>query len=132
MLGLTIPSSDIGGGERDGFILSESPSSVQRGERLGKILDDDDEGFNFEPGFSIDADGNVIEEGHESDDVSGYLGCQEPKRESRLGTAQRSRAQILSIWPSGKSFPTHGSSIRYDFAMVGNCCDSKGKSCAKK
>lgn len=53
----------MGGGEIGGFILpEENPSLVQRGERLGRLLDDDDEGFNIDPGFSIDADGNLIEE----------------------------------------------------------------------
>ena len=64
MLGLIIPSSSAGGaGDIGGFILpDENLSSIQRSERLGRLLVDEDEGFNIDPGFSIDADGNLIEE----------------------------------------------------------------------
>lgn len=64
MLGLIIPSSDsVGAGELGGFILpEEDPGSAQRTARLGHLSDDEDEGFNIDPGFSIDADGNLIEE----------------------------------------------------------------------
>ncbi len=65
MLGLIIPTSDTGGaGDLGGFILpGENVSSVQRSERLGRLLDEEEEeGFNLDPGFTIDADGNLIEE----------------------------------------------------------------------
>ena len=64
MLGIIIPSSSAGGsGQIGGFILpDDNLSSVHRRERLGRLLDDEDEGFNIDPGFSIDADGNLIEE----------------------------------------------------------------------
>ena len=64
MLGLLIPTSDTGGaGDIGGFILpSEQVSSAQRDPQFGQFLNDDDEGFNLDPGFSIDADGNLIEE----------------------------------------------------------------------
>lgn len=64
MLGLIIPSSNSGGaGDLGGFILPEEDiGSAQRSMRLGRLLDDEDEGFNIDPGFSIDADGNLIEE----------------------------------------------------------------------
>ena len=64
MLGLVIPSSYSGGaGDLGGFILpAERVSSAQRNARIGRLLDDDDEGFNNDPGFSIDADGNLVEE----------------------------------------------------------------------
>ena len=62
--GLIIPSSDSGGaGDLGGFILpSDNPSSAQRSARIGGLLEDEDEGFNLDPGFTIDADGNLIEE----------------------------------------------------------------------
>ncbi len=62
--GLIIPSSDSGGaGDLGGFILpSDIPSSAQRSARIGGLLEDEDEGFNLDPGFTIDADGNLIEE----------------------------------------------------------------------
>lgn len=61
--GLIIPSSDSGGaGFLGGFILpSDNPSSAQRSARIGGLLEDEDEGFNLDPGFTIDADGNLIE-----------------------------------------------------------------------
>ena len=64
MLGLIIPSSASGGaGDLGGFILpGDNISSAQRHSRLGRFLEDEDEGFNLDPGFSVDADGNLIEE----------------------------------------------------------------------
>lgn len=64
MLGLVIPSSGSGGaGDLGGFILpGENVSSAQRSARIGRLLDDEDEGFNIDPGFTIDADGNLVEE----------------------------------------------------------------------
>ncbi|KAG8528697.1 uncharacterized protein KY384_006384 [Bacidia gigantensis] len=59
--GLILPSSGSGGA--GGFQLpSEHGSSVQRNERLARLLDDDGDAFNIDPGFSIDAEGNVVEE----------------------------------------------------------------------
>lgn len=60
---LIIPSSDSGGArDLGGFILpSDNPSSAQRSARIGGLLEDEDEGFNLDPGFTIDADGNLIE-----------------------------------------------------------------------
>lgn len=64
LLGLIIPTSDSGGaGDIGGFILpGGSVSSAQRSAQLGRLLDDEDEGFDIDPGFRIDADGNLIEE----------------------------------------------------------------------
>ena len=64
MLGLIIPTSDTGGaGDLGGFLVpAENVSSAQRSEQLGRFLIEEEEGFNFDPGFSIDADGNLIEE----------------------------------------------------------------------
>lgn len=71
MLELVIPSSVSGGiGDFGGFQLpSEQPSSAQRNERLGRLLEDDGEGFGIDPGFSIDAEGNLIEEAVGRDNV---------------------------------------------------------------
>ena len=62
MLGLIIPTSDTGGGgDLGGFILpQERQSSDQCITRLGGLLDDEDEGFNLDPGFTVDADGNLL------------------------------------------------------------------------
>jgi hypothetical protein len=64
MLGLIIPSSASGGaGDLGGFILpGDNMSSAQRHSRLERFFEDEDEGFNLDPGFSVDADGNLIEE----------------------------------------------------------------------
>lgn len=64
LLGLVIPSSYSGGaGDLGGFTLpGENVSSAQRNARIGRLLDDEDEGFNVDPGFTIDADGNLVEE----------------------------------------------------------------------
>lgn len=64
MLGLVIPSSYSGdAGDQGGFILpGENVSSAQRSARIGRLLDDEDEGFNIDPGFTIDADGNLVED----------------------------------------------------------------------
>ena len=63
-LGLVIPSSGGGSfGDLGGQLPSDQPSSAQRIEQLGRLLDDDDDAaFNFDPGFSIDAQGNLIED----------------------------------------------------------------------
>ena len=62
--GLEIPSS--GSGDLGGFggfqIPSEHASSAQRRERIDRLLQDDGEAFDINPGFSIDAEGNLIEE----------------------------------------------------------------------
>lgn len=62
MLGLIIPTSDSGGGgDLGGFILpQEYRSSDQRITRRGGLLEDEDEGFNLDPGFTVDADGNLV------------------------------------------------------------------------
>ena len=69
MLGLIIPTSDTGGvGDLGGFILpQEHRSSDQRVPRLGGLLEDEDEGFNLDPGFTVDADGNLLITGGSED-----------------------------------------------------------------
>lgn len=64
MLGLIIPSSDIGGaGDLGGFELPvDDRSSAQRSARMRSILGEDEGGFDLEPGFNFDADGNIIED----------------------------------------------------------------------
>ena len=62
MLGLVIPTSDTGGGgDLGGFILPEDHrSSVQRIPGPIGLLEGEEEGFNLDPGFTVDADGNLI------------------------------------------------------------------------
>ncbi len=64
MLGLIIPNSDsVGAGDHGGFVLpSDHANSAQRSARLGRLLEDEGEGFDIDPGFSIDAEGNLIED----------------------------------------------------------------------
>ncbi|KAL9126016.1 MAG: hypothetical protein Q9217_004867 [Psora testacea] len=64
MVGLIIPTSDSGGaGNLGGFQLpSEDISSAQRNERPGRLLEYEGAAFDVDPGFSIDAEGNLIEE----------------------------------------------------------------------
>lgn len=62
-LGLIIPSSDTGGaGDVGGFVVPEdNRSSAHRNiGAAGEILEDIDEGFNLDPGFTVDKDGNLI------------------------------------------------------------------------
>lgn len=69
MLGLIIPTSDTGGGgDLGGFILpEESRSSVQRITGLGGLLEGEEEVFNVDPGFTVDADGNLLITGDSGD-----------------------------------------------------------------
>ena len=62
MLGLIIPSSATGGaGDFGGFdIPSDHHASARPSSRLRSLLEDEDEGFNLDPGFAIDAEGNVV------------------------------------------------------------------------
>ncbi|MCJ1462950.1 hypothetical protein MMC07_001554 [Pseudocyphellaria aurata] len=61
VLGLVIPSSDTGGGgEIGGYMVSnDDPGSIERRTEVGGFLDDED-GFNLDPGFTVDEDGNLI------------------------------------------------------------------------
>ena len=62
MLRLIIPSSASGGaGDFGGFdIPSDHHASARPSSRLRSLLGDEEEGFNLDPGFTIDADGNVV------------------------------------------------------------------------
>jgi len=64
MLGLVIPTSDVGGaGDIGGFVLpSDNASAAHRSARFSGLLGDEDEGFNLDPGFQFDAEGNLIED----------------------------------------------------------------------
>lgn len=61
-LGLIIPSSSLGGGgDLGGFVLpGDDRSSAQRRTRMRSILDEDEGGFDLDPGFNFDADGNIV------------------------------------------------------------------------
>lgn len=69
MLGLIIPTSDTGGGgDLGGFVLpQEHRSSDRRIPRLEGLLGDEDEGFNLDPGFTVDSDGNLLITGGSGD-----------------------------------------------------------------
>ncbi len=62
MLGLIIPTSDTGGGgDFGGFDLPGDDHALARpSSRLRSLLEDEEEGFNLDPGFAIDGDGNVV------------------------------------------------------------------------
>jgi len=61
-LGLIIPSSSIGGaGDLGGFVLpGDERSSAQRSARMRSILGEDEGGFDLDPGFNFDEEGNII------------------------------------------------------------------------
>ena len=61
---LMIPSSSThGAAELGGFVLpSEDRSSAQRNAHMRSILGEDEGGFDLDPGFTFDADGNIIDE----------------------------------------------------------------------
>lgn len=50
-----------GAGEIGGFNLpSDDHTSIQRSAGIGGFVDDEEEGFNVDPGFTVDEDGNLI------------------------------------------------------------------------
>lgn len=61
ILGLIIPSSGTGGGrDTEGFMLPDDDrGSIRLGTEVGGFLDEE-EGFNIDPGFTVDEDGNLI------------------------------------------------------------------------
>lgn len=61
ILGLVIPSSGSGGGgDIGGYMLSDDDrGSIRRRTEVGGFLDEE-EGFNLDPGFTVDEDGNLI------------------------------------------------------------------------
>ena len=62
MLGLILPSSGTGGGgSLGGFILpGEDRSSAQRASRMRSILGEEEEGFDLDPGFTFDEQGDIV------------------------------------------------------------------------
>lgn len=81
MLGLIIPTSETGGGgDLGGFVLPEDHrSSIQRTIGLGGLLEGEEEGFNLDPGFTVDADGNLLITGS-SGDPQRQVGVAAPER----------------------------------------------------
>ena len=59
---LIIPSSGTGGGGSiGGFILpGDDRNSAQRTSRLRSILGEEDEGFDLDPGFTFDEQGDIV------------------------------------------------------------------------
>lgn len=80
LLGLIIPTSDTGrAGEIGGFALpSDDRASIQRSAEMGGFMDDEEEGFNLDPGFTVDEDGNLI-----------LTGDQKPERQVTTDTPFR-------------------------------------------
>ncbi|KAL9044258.1 MAG: hypothetical protein Q9214_002591 [Letrouitia sp. 1 TL-2023] len=66
-LGLVIPTSDTGdAGDFGGLILPSSEhGSVRPSAGIGRVFDDEEDGFELDPGFTIDVDGNLILTGEE-------------------------------------------------------------------
>lgn len=62
ILGLVIPTSDVGGGGDDGgFAFSaNTASSARRSVDLGGFVEGEKDDFDPDPGFIIDEDGNLI------------------------------------------------------------------------
>ena len=61
ILGLVIPSSGTGGGgDVEEYMLpDDDPGSVRLSTKAGGFRDEE-EGFNLDPGFTVDEDGNLI------------------------------------------------------------------------
>lgn len=62
ILGLVIPTSDVGdGGDDGGFAFSaNTASSARRSDDLGGFVEVEKDDFDPDPGFTIDEDGNLI------------------------------------------------------------------------
>lgn len=62
ILGLVIPTSDVGDGGHDGgFAFSaNTASSASRSVDLGGFVEVEKDDFDPDPGFTIDEDGNII------------------------------------------------------------------------
>ena len=62
MPGLIIPSSGTGGGgSLGGFVLpSDERSSAQRTSRMRSVLGEEGEGFDLDPGFTFDEQGDIV------------------------------------------------------------------------
>ena len=110
MLGLIIPTSDTGGaGELGGFQLpSEHASSALRNERFERLLEDDGEALDIDPGFSIDAQGNFIEDPIAGSDVGpgplrlGSDSAASPHVRQELEEGVRQGHSNVSLWPMFK------------------------------
>lgn len=61
-LGLILPpSSSEGAGDLGGFIIpGDDRSSAQQSARMRSILGEDEGGFDLDPGFNFDEDGNIV------------------------------------------------------------------------
>ena len=100
VLGLVIPSSSGAAGDLGGFILpDENVSSAQRNARIGRLLDDEDEGFNIDPGFTIDAEGNLVEE---RTPQSGAAPAGPMRLGSDSATSTRVRQEIMEGQQAGR------------------------------
>lgn len=63
MFGLILPSSGTGGGggSLGGFALpGDDRSSAQRTSRMRSIFGEEEEGFDLDPGFTFDEQGEII------------------------------------------------------------------------
>ena len=69
-ISLIIPSSG-GAGDFGGFdVPSDHQASARPSSRLRNLLEDEEEGLTLDPGFTIDADGNVIVTGQDQPQVT--------------------------------------------------------------
>lgn len=91
MLGLIIPTSDTGGvGDFGGFDLAgDDRASVRPSPRLRSLLEDEEEGFNLDPGFTIDADGNVVLTGQDQPQPTPVAGGARIRSESAASAQVR-------------------------------------------
>lgn len=95
MLGLIIPTSDTGGaGDIGGFDLpGDDHASVRPSSRLRSLLEDEEEGFNLDPGFTIDTDGNVVLTGQ--DQPPAAVGV-------RIGSESAASARVRQEFEEGR------------------------------
>jgi len=103
MLGLIIPTSDTGGaGDLGGFMLPGGiVNSAQRSAQLERLLDDEDEDFNIDAGFIIDAEGNLIED-RTSGPAPGVAPSGAVRLESDSAASGRVRQELLEGLEAGQ------------------------------
>ena len=98
ILGLILPSSDTGGvGDFGGFGLPGDDRALARPSSIRpSLLEDEDEGFNLDPGFTIGADGNLTVTGEDQPRLTPAAA------EARVGSVSAATARIRQELEEGR------------------------------
>ena len=98
LLGLIIPTSDTGGaGDFGGFDLpGDDRASARPSSRLRGLLEDEEEGFNLDPGFTIDVDGTVVLTGQDQPQATSAAA------EMRIGSESAVSARVRQELEEGR------------------------------